>query len=174
MAEEGEPEGTETPEGPEPPNPAAVSIALARTSPLDTGAVDAEAAAFLRDQRHLINLQAEHLHEQRQLQLAHLRVRRWKDRMSLSLQVLAVFAGAVLVVAFAGMAWHAHEDHGLLIDAFEVPPELAADGVSGSVLAQRFLDKFNALQTATDSDRPAASFQNNWGDDIKVEIPRRA
>lgn len=171
MAEEGEPEGTETPEGPEPPNPAAVSIALARTSPLDTGAVDAEAAAFLRDQRRLINLQAEHLHEQRQLQLAHLRVRRWKDRMSLSLQVLAVFAGAVLVVAFAGMAWHAHEDHGLLIDAFEVPPELAADGLSGTVVAQRFLDKFNALQSTTDSDRPAASFQNNWGDDIKVEIP---
>jgi tetratricopeptide (TPR) repeat protein len=171
MADEGEPESTETPEGPEPPNPAAVSIALARTSPLDSGAVDAEAAAFLRDQRRLINLQAEHLHEQRQLQLAHLRVRRWKDRMSLSLQVLAVFAGAVLIVAFAGMAWHAHEDHGLLIDAFEVPPELAADGVSGSVLAQRFLDKFNSLQTATDSDRPAASFQNNWGDDIKVEIP---
>lgn len=92
--------------------------------------MDAEAAAFLRDQRHLINLQAEHLHEQRQLQLAHLQVRRWKDRMSLSLQVLAVFAGAVLVVAFAGMAWHAHEDHGLLIDAFEVPPEFAADGRS--------------------------------------------
>jgi tetratricopeptide (TPR) repeat protein len=171
MAEEREPEGTETPEGPEPPNPAAVSIALARTSPLDTPAVDAEAAAFLRDQRRLINLQAEHLHEQRELQLAHLRVRRWKDRMSLSLQVLAVFTGAVLVVAFAAMALHAREDHGLLIDAFEVPPELAADGVSGSVMAQRFLDKFNALQIATDSDRPAASFQNNWGDDIKVEIP---
>jgi hypothetical protein len=171
MAEEGEPEGTETPEGPEAPNAAAVSIALGRTSPLDADAVDAEAAAFLRDQRHLINLQAEHLHEQRELQLAHLRVRRWKDRMSLSLQVLAVFAGAILVVAFAGMAWHAREDHGLLIDAFEVPPELAADGVSGSVVAQRFLDKFNALQAATDSDRPAASFQNNWGDDIKVEIP---
>jgi hypothetical protein len=38
-------------------------------------------------------------------------------------------------------------------------------------VAQRFLDKFNALQTATESDRPAATFQNNWGDDIKVEIP---
>lgn len=49
--------------------------------------MDVEAAAFLRDQRHLINLQAEHLHEQRELQLAHLRVRRWKDRMSLSLQL---------------------------------------------------------------------------------------
>jgi tetratricopeptide (TPR) repeat protein len=170
MAEEGEPEGIETAEGPEPPNPAAISIAMARASSASS-AVDAEAAAFLKDQRHLINLQAEHLHEQRQLQLAHLRVRRWKDRMSVALQVLALFAGVMVAVAFAGMAWHAHQDHGLLIDAFEVPPELAADGLSGSVVAQRFLDKLNSYQTATESDRPAASFQNNWGDDIKVEIP---
>jgi hypothetical protein len=91
--------------------------------------------------------------------------------MSLSLQGLAVFAGEVIAVGFAALAWHAHEDHGLLIDAFSVPPEPAAEGISGSVVAQRFLDKFNALQTETESDRPAATFQNNWGDDIKVEIP---
>jgi tetratricopeptide (TPR) repeat protein len=171
MAEEADFEGTEAPEGPEPPNPAAVSIALDQRSSPGTAAVDAEAAAFLRDQRRLINLQAEHLHEQRELQLAHLRVRRWKDRMSLSLQGLAVLAGVVIAVGFAEMAWLAHEDHGLLIDAFSVPPELSADGLSGSVVAQRFLDKFIALQTETESDRPAATFQNNWGDDIKVEIP---
>lgn len=170
MTEQAESEGGEAPEGQEPLNPAAVSIALDRKTPGAT-AVDVEAAAFLRDQRHLINLQAEHLHEQRELQLAHLRVRRWKDRMSLSLQGLAVLAGAVIAIGFAEMAWRAHEDHGLLIDAFSVPPELSADGLSGSVVAQRFLDKFNALQTATESDRPAATFQNNWGDDIKLEIP---
>jgi hypothetical protein len=73
--------------------------------------VDTEAAAFLRDQRRLINIQAEHLHEQRELQLAHLRVRRWKDRMSLSLQGLAVVAGTAVAVAFVAMAWRAHEDH---------------------------------------------------------------
>ena len=171
MTEQADLEGGEASEGPEPSNPAAVSIALDRRTSPGATAVDAEAAAFLRDQRHLINLQAEHLHEQRELQLAHLRVRRWKDRMSLSLQGLAVLAGAVIAVGFAEMAWHAHEDHGLLIDAFSVPPELSADGLSGSVVAQRFLDKFNALQTQTESDRPAATFQNNWGDDIKVEIP---
>jgi tetratricopeptide (TPR) repeat protein len=171
MTEEAELEGGEASEGPEPANPAAVSIALGRRSSPGTTEVDAEAAAFLRDQRRLINIQAEHLHEQRELQLAHLRVRRWKDRMSLSLQGLAVLAGVGIAVAFAAMAWRAHEDHGLLVDAFSVPPELSAEGLSGSVVAQRFLDKLNELQTATESDRPAATFQNNWGDDIKVEIP---
>src|ERR1700748_2074114 len=100
MTEQADFEGTEAPEGPEPPNPAAVSIALDQRSSPGAAAVDTEAAAFLRDQRRLINLQAEHLHEQRELQLAHLRVRRWKDRMSLSLQGLAVLAGAVIAVGF--------------------------------------------------------------------------
>jgi hypothetical protein len=171
MTEEAESDGGEAPEGPEAANPAAVSIALGRRSSAGATAVDTEAAAFLRDQRRLINIQAEHLHEQRELQLAHLRVRRWKDRLSLSLQGLAVLAGAVIALGFAAMAWHAHEDRGLLIDAFSVPPDLSAEGLSGSVIAQRFLDKLDELQTATESDRPAATFQNNWGDDIKVEIP---
>src|SRR5579859_6844128 len=100
MTEQEEPEGIEVTEAPEQPNPAAVAIALDRRSSPSKEAVDTEAAAFLRDQRHLISLQAEHLHEQRELQLAHLRVRRWKDRMSLSLQVLAVLAGSAIAVAF--------------------------------------------------------------------------
>jgi tetratricopeptide (TPR) repeat protein len=156
---------------PEQENPAAVSIALSRRTAAGTAAVDAEAAAFLQEQRRLINLQTEHLHEQRDLVLAHLRVRRWKDRISLSLQALAFIVGAAAVIGLAHMAWEAHEDHGLLIDAFSVPPELAQQGLSGSVVAQRFLDTLNALQTATESDRPAATFQNNWGEDIKLEIP---
>jgi hypothetical protein len=101
MTEEAELEGGEASEGPEPANPAAVSIALGRRSSPGATAVDAEAAAFLRDQRRLINIQAEHLHEQRELQLAHLQMRRWKDRMSLSLQGLAVLAGTVIAIGFA-------------------------------------------------------------------------
>lgn len=155
----------------EPSNPAAVSIALSRRTSAGTTAVDREAAAFLRDQRRLINLQAEHLHEQRELQLAHLRVRRWKDRMSLSLQVLTATVGTVIAIIVVGVVWAARENHGLVIDAFSVPSELSAQGLSGGVVAQRFLDKLNALQEATESDRPAATFQNNWGEDIKVEIP---
>src|ERR1700761_4770526 len=120
MTEEAELDGEEASEGPAPANPAAVSIALGRRSSPGAAAVDAEAAAFLRDQRRLINLQTEHLHEQRELQLAHLRVRRWKDRVSLSLQGLVLLAGGVVALGFAAMAWQAHEDHGLLVEAFSV------------------------------------------------------
>ena len=64
-------------------NPAAVAIALGRTS-RGGKEVDAEATSFLRKQSRLTDLQMENLHEQRDLQLAHLKVRRWKDRLSIA------------------------------------------------------------------------------------------
>jgi tetratricopeptide (TPR) repeat protein len=171
MSDLPEPEESAVAEAAETTHPAAVAIALGRVTPGASPGLDAAAAGFLADQRRLVNLQAEHLHEQRELQLTHLRVRRWKDRFSLSLQLLAFVVGAAAGVALLGMAWTAHEDHGLVINAFSVPPDLAAEGLTGGVIAQRFLDRLNALQAATESDRPATTFQNNWGEDIKLEIP---
>jgi tetratricopeptide (TPR) repeat protein len=98
-------------------------------------------------------------------------VRRWKDHLSLALQALGIVLGAAIAIALAVAAWRAAEDHGLVVDAFSVPPDLARDGLTGDVVAARFLDKLKALQTATQSDRPANTFQNNWGEDIKLEIP---
>ena len=154
-------------------SPAAVAIALGRTRRGGPAkGLDAKATAFLDKQTRLIELQTEHLHEQRELQLAHLRVRRWKDRLSLALQTLGVVVGAAVAIAIGVMAWQAHEDHGLVIDAFSVPPDLARDGLTGQVAAGRFLDRLQALQAATaGSDRPSQSFQNDWGSEIKVEIP---
>ena len=170
MAERPEEPESEAQETLEQANPAAVALALGKAR---AGAkLPVEAADFLRKQSGLIDLQTEHLHEQRELQLAHLRVRRWKDRMSLALQAFGVVVGAVLLIVLGVIAWQAHEDHGLVIDAFSVPPDLARDGLTGQVAAGRFLDKLQALQLATsNSDRPSQSFQNDWGSQIKVEIP---
>ena len=60
---------------------------------------------------------------------------------------------------------------GLLIEPFSVPPDVAVRGLTGEVVAARFLDKLQAMQAATVSDRPASTFQNNWGSQIRVEIP---
>jgi tetratricopeptide (TPR) repeat protein len=148
---------------------AAIAIGLRKGRSRDKA--DPELDTFLREQTRLVRLQTEHLHEQRELQLAHLRVRRWKDRMSLALQVLGVIVGAAIVVALGVMVWQAHEDHGLVIEAFSVPPDLAAKGLTGEVVAGQLLDNLTDMQGETESSRPARSYQNNWGDDLKLEIP---
>jgi tetratricopeptide (TPR) repeat protein len=132
---------------------------------------DPEFDGFLRDQRRLINLQTEHLHEQRELMLSRLRLGRWKDRITLALQAMTAVVGLAIAAAVGVMAWQAHEDHGVSIAAFSVPPDFAGRGLTGQVLASEVLDRLSDLQAATVTARPASSYANDWGGDIKVEIP---
>jgi tetratricopeptide (TPR) repeat protein len=112
------------------------------------------------------------LHEQRGLIISRLRWGRFGDRMKALLQVMTALAGVGVVALVGAMAWQAHEAHGLAIDAFSVPPDLARSGLTGQVAASRFLDKLQVLQTATAlSDRPNQSYSSDWGADFKVEIP---
>ena len=132
---------------------------------------DPEFDAFLRKQSNLIDLQTEHLHEQRELVLSRLRWGRYSDRMKALLQTLTALVGLAIAAAVAVMAWQAHEDHGLTIAAFPVPPDLAQRGLTGQVVAARVLDRLSQLQAETVSARPASTYANDWGDDVKVEIP---
>ena len=170
MAEHREEPESETEEGLAQASPAAVAVALGRAARGSKG-VDDDTRDFLRKHTHLIELQTEHLHEQRELQLAHLRVRRWRDRLGLALQSLGLIVGAAAVIGLAVMVWQAREDHGLVVEPFAVPPDMAARGVTGQVVAAKLLDKLTTLQAQTDSQRAPSTLANNWGDDIKLEIP---
>jgi tetratricopeptide (TPR) repeat protein len=148
-----------------------LAVALARRRKA-RDAADPELDDFLREQTRLARLQAEHLHEQRELVLSRLRWGRFSDRMKAALQLMTALVGVAIVIVIGTMAWQAHEARGLVVDAFSVPPDLAQAGLTGQVAAARFLDKLEALQAASaDSDRPAQSFLNNWDSEIKVEIP---
>ena len=151
-------------------SPVAVAVALGRTSK-GGKALDAKAEAFLEQQTRLIGLQTEHLHEQRELILSRLRWGRFSDRMKAAIQVMTALVGLAAVIAIGAMAWGAHQDHGLRIEAFSVAPDLAQKGLTGQVVASQLLDKLAALQARTVTGRPASSYADDWGGDIKVEIP---
>jgi tetratricopeptide (TPR) repeat protein len=76
-----------------------------------------------------------------------------------------------VVIAIGAMAWQAHLDHGVTIEAFSVPPDLAQRGLTGQVAASQLLDRLAELQQQTVTTRPASTYANDWGGDIKVEIP---
>jgi tetratricopeptide (TPR) repeat protein len=148
---------------------AGVAMALGKVRP--GSKLPSEAAEFLKEQTDLIRIQKEHLHEQRQVILSRLRLGRWKDRVTLGLQALTALVGLAIAAAVVILAWQAHEDHGVTIEAFTVPPDLAQRGLTGQVVASRLLGRLADLQAKTASSRPASSYANDWGDDIKVEIP---
>jgi len=138
---------------PEAADPAALSLAMA-------GASREEADAFLRDQRH-------HMHEQ--LKQIHLDIfEKWLG-VALRLATLCVGLAAACFVGIA--VWDASHDDGLVIEAFSVPPDLAARGLTGEVIASQLLANLSLFQSISVSARDASSFTHNWDNDIKVEIP---
>ena len=123
------------------------------------GASRAEADAFLRDQRH-------HLHEQ----LRQISLRLWEMRLGVLLRVATAFTGLAVAAGLAYLIWNAATSNDLVIDSFQVPPDLAARGLSGQVVAAKLSDKIAAMQTNTNSARAPRSYANGT-DGLKLEIP---
>jgi tetratricopeptide (TPR) repeat protein len=134
-------------------------------------ALSDEAREYLREQTELTRLQKQNLIEQNAFELSHLRWRRAAEWMSGVLRICLVFIGLLAVIAIGVAIWSAARDNGLTIEAFSVPPDLAQKGVTGEVMANKVLDRLSDFQRKTISVRAASSYADNWGDDIKVQIP---
>ena len=93
-------------------------------------------------------------------------------RAGLALKASAALGVLLLVAALLVMAWQASQSRGLVVEAFSVPPELAAKGVTGEVVASQVLDRFNAQQRNSPSIRPRQDYASAWSDEAKVEIPQ--
>ena len=141
-------------------DPAAMALALGSAS-------RTEADAFLRNQNSLIDLQKHHLREQ----FKQLRLSIWQQRTGVLLRVATAFIGLLLAVALAYLIWNAANSNALVIDAFSVPPGLAARGLSGPVVSAKLSDRIAAMQTDTVSLRPRKSYADGVASGLKLEIP---
>lgn len=153
---------------------AAVSIALGRAS-RSGKSLDEATRTFLREQTELIRLQKEHLHEQRALQTSRLRWGRFSDRLRALLQVMTVVVGLGVIALIAAMAWSAHEDHSLVVEAFSAPPSFAQRGMTGDVVAADVMQRIDAISRKVNSlgsFSAASSVSADPRDDVKLEIPQ--
>jgi tetratricopeptide (TPR) repeat protein len=122
-------------------------------------------------QTEFLHLQSEDLRQEERLRRRSLRLHHVSETMKVAFELsLALFALTVIVMVGAAL-WSAAHDDGLVIESFSVPPDMLARGLTGDVVAARLLDKLAKLQAQTASARAASSYANNWGGDIKVQIP---
>ena len=140
-------------------DPTAVALALG-------GASREDAHEFLKKQGALIDDQRHHLHEQ----LKQLHIAVWEKWLGVLLRVATAVVGIAVAAGLGLMVWDAAHSRGLLIEPFSVPPDMASRGLTGEVVAAQLLDKLAILGTS-ESSRSTQSYANNWGNDIKVEIP---
>ncbi|GAA0642779.1 hypothetical protein [Brevundimonas lenta] len=145
--------------GDEPTTPDAVEIAMEAEA---TGAPPEGAARRLLESH--IRLAEE------QIGLA--RNERFRNRIKAVRDMTLAAAVMLLVLGAGAVLLAARNAQGLVVEPLGVPPEMAAQGMDGSVLAARLLDRLSAMQAATDSSRAPSSYSNNWGDDLAVEVPQ--
>jgi tetratricopeptide (TPR) repeat protein len=127
--------------------------------------------ALIERQTKLADLQIEDM--ERDLKLRHWSLR--FGNVSAVMKVAFEIALAFVMLAIAGLValaiWTAAHDDGLVIEAFNVPSDMAAKGFTGQVLATQVQDRIAFIQSHADTLRAASTFRNNWGNDIKVQIP---
>jgi hypothetical protein len=149
---------------------AAIASALSRRS---RSAAAEKTDAFLEAQTRLARSQLQTMEDESALRLRHLRLRYLGDWLKLGLLMLAILAGALVVAGAGMMVWRASQSHGLAVESFQTPPELANRGLTGPVAARIVVDRMMELVANADAYtyREGASIAGDWGDDVKVEIP---
>jgi len=149
-------------------DPFAAAVALGGASRERADAFLKKQEAFVDNQNSLIDIQKHHLHRQ----LTALDLGIWEKRLGVLLRIATAFTGLVIAAGLAFMIWDASESSGLLIEPFSVPPDLAARGITGQVVAAKLLDHLSQMQAETSTSRAAKSYVNDWGQTgIKLDIP---
>ena len=153
------------------PSGNAMATSLALGAAVQNERVAAKAEAFLEEQTAVVRLQKEQMQEEADIHRWSLRIRHISDVMKVAFELSVAFIVLALAVGISAAIWNAANDTGVAIQAFSVPPDMAAKGITGEVVAAKLLDRLSSLQAQTASNRAPSSYANNWGNDIKVQIP---
>ncbi len=150
---------------PLPDTPDAIEIAMAAVNsgqPLPDIArtVLEKQAALLDEEARLVKRQA---HE--------LDLKIIPERVLAGLWLLLAAAVLALIGGLAWAVWRAARTDALVVEPFSMPPALVQQGMTGEVAAGRVLDQVSIMLKSRSSTRSASSYQHDWGDDLKIDIP---
>src|SRR5947199_10757053 len=90
-------------------------------------------AAFLKEQRKLMEEQREQLRDQ----VKRMRLGLIDQRFSIALKAITALIGFAVAGALALMIWNASSSGGLIIEPFSVPPDLPARGLTSQVVPSK-------------------------------------
>jgi tetratricopeptide (TPR) repeat protein len=155
-----------------------LAAALAAQGIKDGAGLPPEAADYFRKQSLFVEVQTEHLTEQRrlllrrlQVQLSHLHLKRYIDLARAGAQTFIMLIAAFVAFGLALMLHDAFTSRSVIVEPFDTPPALAPRGVTGKVLASALLDRLSRLQAAARGTTAKRDIASAWNNDIKVEAP---
>ena len=128
-------------------------IEIAMEAEAQDGAPDSPARRLLENQNRLIGWQIA------------------RERTSVALRLLGVVTGAVAAIALVAYAWQASQADGLVVEPLLTPPQLAARGLTGPVVARQVLDRIAELDRETDYYR-SVRVSDGWSQSASIPIPQ--
>lgn len=143
---------------PLPDTPDAIEIAMAAVGAAEP--LPDIARTVLEKHARLLDMQAQ------ELELKHI-----SERVQAGLWLLLAAGAALAIALFITVAWRAAHTQALVVEPFAMPPALVQQGLSGEVAATRTLDEVKRMLNSRFSSRSPASYENDWGDDLKIDIP---
>ncbi|HXQ31670.1 MAG TPA: tetratricopeptide repeat protein [Steroidobacteraceae bacterium] len=161
-----EDKGASTKVGPE-----ALVAAVAADTVSQSPEVAAEAVALFRKQAEVLEVQRKTLEAEHEFFEAEWGPRLLGIRLRIGFQIFAVLTTTVIGIGAAIVIHDAVNSHSVVIDPFEAPPSLAADGLNGKVLAAGLLDVLTRIQAANRSSAEHRALSNAWTNEIAINVP---
>jgi hypothetical protein len=131
-------------ETPVDPTAAAIAAEAAKSDPV----LAQEASAYFREQSHLIEVQTEHLHEQRAVNLSLLKLKRFDERFKVGLRAFVILIATVIGIFGVLLVHDAVKSRSVVIEPFEISPVLATQSLNERNVAAGLLDRQTQLQGA--------------------------
>ncbi len=151
----------------------AISLALAQAGKRARRGAPSpgEVESYLRKQEQLLDLQLKHFEEERRLRYSDMRLKRLSDGLKVLFEVSLAFVGLLIAVALGAAVWTASRSNSVVVDRFGGPPDLAARGLTGEVIAAKVLDDLTVLQSQTRASQTKRGLKDAWSGDIKLDVP---
>jgi tetratricopeptide (TPR) repeat protein len=153
---------------------AAVAAIASRQDP----EVARKTAEFLDRQSRLLETQRQHLQDEHAARLRLLRgqarevdIRRFGLRLRVAFQVFIALIATAIGLGVAIMIRDAVTSHSVVIDPFDIAPNVAADVPSGKIVAAGLLDVLTQIQAANRSSAEHRALSNAWTNDIAIQVP---
>ena len=104
----------------------AMAMSMAMGAAAQNERVAAKTEAFLEEQTAVLRLQKEQMQEEADIHRWSLRIRHISDVMKVAFELSAAFIVVAIAIGVGAAIWNAANDKGVAIEAFSVPPDMAA------------------------------------------------
>jgi tetratricopeptide (TPR) repeat protein len=167
-------------EGEKPEGVSANAFAIAVAARLSSSdpEVARETSTFLRHQSKLLEMQTKHLEGQHGPRLHFLEgqarevdLRRFSLRLRVGSQLFLALVVLTIGFVLALMIHDAVTSRSVVLDPFDVAPNIASKSPSGKMIAAGLLDVLTRIQAANRSSVQSRALSNAWTNEIAIEVP---